>query len=303
MVLLGLACGGLGVPAAVALALGTVASLGGLAGQRKRYHSLSRWFLQGAIIAMAAGIDFPSALRVGVEGLGVTFFSIVGILLLGILLGRLLGVARDTALLVSVGTAVCGGSAIAAIAGVIKPGNQKIATSLTVVFTLNGLALFVFPMIGHGLGLSQASFAWWSALSIHDTSSVVGAASAYGESSLQLATTVKLARALWIIPIAIVFGVLRRDRVDSHRSFSAFPWFVLVFVGVVALFWGLPGLRGAGSVLSGLGKSAMVVALFFIGACIDFKGIRAAGARAFLLGVSLWLPTAALALVYVYHFH
>lgn len=306
LIVSGATCAFIAIPASIALALGAAASFIGLSRNHENTQKIAGWLLQSAIVCLGAGIDFPQAMRVGIDGLGITFLSIAGILLLGLLLGRLLKVPRQIAFLVSAGTAICGGSAIAAIAAVLKPKSHETATSLAIVFILNGIALFLFPAIGHWLHLSETVFGWWAALSIHDTSSVVGAGAAYGETALQLATTIKLARALWIVPLALAVSafVSQRRLASDGQSEGGFrfPWFILAFIGAAAIVWLFPALEPTGKLMAGFGHHALAAALFFIGACINFSALKQVGYRVVILGLTLWIPTASLTLLYSLHY-
>ncbi len=301
--LLAIACTVFGVSSVGALGLGIGAAFIGLNREPDRWHRWSQRLLKGAVIGLGAGIDLPEVAKAGLSGFGVTFLSIVGIALLGNWMGCLLRVPRNTRLLISCGTAICGGSAIAAVAGVIHPRSDETAVSLGVVFTLNAVALVLFPWGGHLLGLSEPAFAWWAALAIHDTSSVVGAGMAYGQEALLLATTIKLARSIWIAPIAFWFAHREncRRRADDGEavavSGSTFPWFVLGFLGLAALVWLVPSFRPAGQQLFAGSRHLLSATLFLIGAGLGPSTFRAYGWRPFALGLMLWVPTTILALV------
>jgi len=207
----------------------------------------------------------------------------------GLLLGKLFKAEKNIALLISTGTAICGGSAIAAVAPILKSENYQNSFALIVVFVLNAIALLVFPLVGHELGLSQEVFGNWAAIAIHDTSSVVGAGAIYGEKALQVATTVKLIRALWIIPLSIVVAMLNKDG-KKHKI--KFPWFILLFVLAILFANLFPEFQASYAHFSWLGKRGMVVALFLIGSNITVKQIRQSGAKSFALGITLWAITA-----------
>jgi uncharacterized integral membrane protein (TIGR00698 family) len=302
-----LACAGLGLSGAFALALGVGAAFIGANTAPERWHRRAHWLLQGSVVALGAGIELPVVARAGLDGLGVTLISISGILLLGNFIGRLLGVPRHTRLLISAGTAICGGSAIAAVAGVLRPRQHETAAALGIVFVLNAVALVLFPFIGHLLHLSEPAFGWWAALAIHDTSSVVGAGLAYGPQALTLATTIKLARALWIVPVAFVLAHLesrqpRDESLGSAAKGSAakgkFPWFILGFIALAALRWAVPALAPAGDLAALAGRHGLSAALFLIGAGLSPAALRKVGWSPALLGLGLWIPTAAVALVF-----
>jgi uncharacterized integral membrane protein (TIGR00698 family) len=293
-----------GVSGAVALSLGIlVAQLGGNR-EPERWSHWAHRFLQISIIGLGAGIDLPVVAQAGVDGFGITFVSITLILVFGSLLARLLRVPTDSGLLICVGTAICGGSAIAAVAGVMRPRSQHTATALGVVFALNAVALVLFPMIGHFFNLNENMFGWWAALAIHDTSSVVGAGLAYGPNALLIATTVKLARSLWIIPVACLATYYNRYRepVDAEEACQRkarfpIPWFILGFIIMATLVWFFPQFKPAGNVLFHVSQRALTAALFLIGVGMVPAMLKQVGWRPLALGVGLWIPTAALSLL------
>jgi uncharacterized integral membrane protein (TIGR00698 family) len=236
--------------------------------------------------------------RVGSSGAVLTAAELVAALTVGLALGRLFRVPGDTALLVAVGTAICGGSAIAAVGSVIRPKPQEMSVALAVVFVLNAVGLLVFPLIGHALGLSESEFGRWAALAIHDTSSVVGAGRSYGPVALDVATTTKLARALWIVPVTLATAMLyRRDGEVGSLGRVRWPWFILGFVAVAALATWLPELADAAAVTKLVGTRLLVAALFLIGLSLSRDALRSVGLRPLALGVSLWFVIAATVLV------
>ncbi len=233
--------------------------------------------------------------------------GIAGCLALGALLARGLRVPGRTGLLISVGTAICGGSTIAAVAPVVRAEEDETAVALATVFLLNAIALVIFPPIGHALHLDQEQFGLWAALAIHDTSSVVGASMAYGARALELATTIKLARALWIVPITLLVGawIARRedqDREDNDQAAArarprpARPWFIAGYLGAAALVTFLPFLQPTGLVIRAVAQQTLVATLFLIGAGISRKALRAVGTRPLALGVLLWLAVGSISL-------
>lgn len=257
-------------------------------------HRLVPTFLGLAIIGMGFGMDLQRVFEAGAEGL---FYTFVGILLglgLGILLGKKLKLNRNTALLISVGTSICGGSAIAAAAPVLKAKAHEIALATAIVFLLNAVALLIFPPLGHLLGLDQTQFGIWAALAIHDTSSVVGATMQYGETALEIGTTIKLARALWIIPVSLFLAwLVRRDapaaESEKHRFKLRVPWFIPGFILAAALITAVPTLKGTGLVLQDISKHLMLLTLFMIGTNLDFGKMRELGLKPILHGVILWV--------------
>jgi uncharacterized integral membrane protein (TIGR00698 family) len=300
ILILALACACFHLPVTLALLAGLVAALLGWNLNPENSHLWAHRLLQWTVIGLGAGVDFPTILHVGLDGLLVTMGSIAVVILFGTWLGRRLSIPRHTACLISVGTAVCGGSAIAAAAGVLRPRSHETASALGVVFALNGIALFLFPWIGHLLNMSEHAFGWWAALSIHDTSSVVGAGLAYGPAALALATTIKLARALWIVPVTIILARIEskrtQDDVDAKPRRFTVPWFIFGFIALALLMWLVPGLGTAGEHIVGLSHRGLAATLFLIGAGLSPEALRAVGWKPVLLGVLIWLPTAAVSL-------
>lgn len=279
------------VSPAVALCIGIVFSFLGI-----RHDSIHRYtsrVLQVSIVLLGFGMGLEEVITASKSGFVQTFISVSLVMTGGIVLGRLLKVEKNTTLLIAAGTAICGGSAIAAVAPIIKSENYQNSFALIVVFVLNAIALLLFPFIGQRLGLSQEVFGNWAAIAIHDTSSVVGAGAIYGEKALQVATTVKLIRALWIIPLSIVLAFFSKN--GDKRSIK-FPWFILLFVAAILFANIFPAFESSYAHFSWLGRRAMVVALFLIGSNITLHQIKQSGTRCFLLGVTLWVVTAAFSL-------
>jgi len=247
-----------------------------------------------AIVGLGCGMNLQTVARVGIEGLGYTVTGIVLTLILGFLLGKLLKVPRDTSLLISTGTAICGGSAIAAVASAIRPKNEEVTVSLATVFCLNAVGLFLFPPLGHWFGLDQNQFGLWSALAIHDTSSVVGSTLQYGELALKVGTTVKLARALWIVPLTLLVAwKYSKDKQGKMKK----PWFILGFLGTATLMTYVPALHEVGHGIEWFAKRLMVLTLFLIGANLSQKTLRAVGIKPLLMGVVLWCCIASVTLL------
>lgn len=244
--------------------------------------------LQFSVMGMGAAMDLAVVGKVGVQGLAYTVIGIAATLALGFALGRAFKIGRDTSLLVSSGTAICGGSAIAAVAAVTQARAAEVSIALAVVFLLNALALLIFPPIGHALDMSQADFGMWAALAIHDTSSVVGAGLQYGTEALQIATTVKLARALWIIPLALAIGMARAKGAGSLAKVKK-PWFILGFLAAAAVVTFIPELRPAGDWVAWFARRCLVVTLFLIGSGLTRDALKEVGLRPFLLGILLWI--------------
>lgn len=244
----------------------------------------THWLLQLSVIGLGFGMNAHQALRAGREGMLLTIASIAATLLLGYGLGRLLGIDKKTSHLVASGTAICGGSAIAAIAPVVKANDQQLSVSLGIIFLLNSIALFLFPVLGHLLHLSQTQFGLWSAIAIHDTSSVVGAAGKYGTEALQVATTVKLSRALWIIPVSLLTGLLFRNGTSNIRI----PWFIGLFVISMLLNTFLP-LGHISYTLTSAAKTGLALTLFLIGSNLSREVLGSIGWKPLLQGVLLWV--------------
>ncbi|MBS2028132.1 MAG: putative sulfate exporter family transporter [Deltaproteobacteria bacterium] len=248
-----------------------------------------------SVVGLGAGMDLRAVARAGLQGLGATAISIAAALALGLLLARLLGVQGKTGLLISIGTAICGGSAIAAAVPVVRAEEREASVALGTVFLLNAAALLLFPGIGHGLGLSESQFGLWAALAIHDTSSVVGAAMGYGPRALELATTVKLARALWIIPLTVGLAAWTARSGEARATGRATrPWFILGFLLAAALVTWVPALRPAGDVVASLARRLMVLTLFVIGVNLSPAALRSVGVRPLVQGLLLWLAVASL---------
>ena len=268
---------------AIALFIGLVFSFVGL--RHENIHKYTSKILQASIVLMGFGMSLSTVISSSKTGFIETIFSVTVVMTLGILLGKLLKVEKNIALLIATGTAICGGSAIAAIAPILNSKNYQNSFALIVVFVLNAVALFLFPFIGHQLGLSQETFGNWAAIAIHDTSSVVGAGASYGEKALQVATTVKLIRALWIIPLSIVVAFLNKN---NEKKRIKFPWFILLFVLAIVFANIFPTMHTSYQHFSWLGKRGMVIALFLIGSNITISEIKKSGPRSFAVGIILW---------------
>jgi uncharacterized integral membrane protein (TIGR00698 family) len=254
----------------------------------------SRLLLQAAVVGLGFGLALDTVWAVGRIGIGLTLLVVAGTLFLGLGLGRLLDVPKNTSTLVAVGTAICGGSAIAAIAPILRADDEEVGSALATVFTLNAAGLFLFPRLGALLDLPQVDFGYWAALAIHDTSSVVAAGSVYGATALGVATTVKLTRAAWIAPLALVWAA--RSRSSTH---TRLPWFIVGFLAAAVLRTVLPGLDAVWSGIAGAARHLLVLVLFLIGSGMTRALLRSVGLRPFLQGVLLWLVIASGALLLV----
>jgi uncharacterized integral membrane protein (TIGR00698 family) len=244
--------------------------------------------LQISVVGLGAGMNLAEVARVGAHGF---LYTVVGISLtitIGLTLGRLIRTERDTSLLVTVGTAICGGSAIAAVAPVIRAKSHDVSVALATVFFLNSVALFAFPWIGHHLGLDQAQFGVWSALAIHDTSSVVGAAMQYGARALEIATTIKLTRALWIVPVTLAIGMVW-NRSERNTGKVRRPWFILGFLCAAALVTWVPSLKPTGHIMFVGAQRFLVVTLFLIGSGLSRSALQVVGRRPLIQGFILWV--------------
>ena len=253
--------------------------------------------LQVSIVGLGFGINLKQALQAGSEGFLFTVFSITLIVVLGIALGYIFRIDKIITQLISFGTAICGGSAIAAIAPILKADGKQTSVSLGIIFLLNALALFIFPEIGQYFHLSQNQFGIWSAIAIHDTSSVVGAASKYGHEALQTATTVKLARALWIIPISFVLSFLNKS-----GGKVKIPYFIGFFILAILVNSYFPAIKDVASYVVDFSKSSLKVALFLIGTGLSFQNLKNIGIKPLLLGIILWVVISVISLFAVLEF-
>jgi uncharacterized integral membrane protein (TIGR00698 family) len=257
--------------------------------------------LQFSVIGLGFGMNAHAAVQAGREGILFTVVSIFGTLILGYFAGRWLGLGRHVVHLISCGTAICGGSAIAAIGPVLRAKDEEMSVGLGTVFVLNAIALFAFPPIGHALHMSQNQFGLWCAITIHDTSSVVGAAAAYGNQALEIATTVKLARALWIIPVAIGTAMIFKQKgVKITIPYFIFGFILAMLFNTFAPAY-VPAARLLGPVLVSLAKIGLTVTLFFIGAGLSSQVVRSVGAKPYVLGLVLWLVISTVSLYVIMH--
>ena len=281
----------------VALFLGLAFAL--LCGQAypKFNKKVSKKLLQYSVVGLGFGMNLHASLASGKEGMMFTIVSVVGTMVMGMLIGRkLLKMNRDTSYLISSGTAICGGSAIAAVGPVIKAKDSDMSVALATIFVLNAIALFIFPVLGQWLGLTQQEFGTWAAIAIHDTSSVVGAGAAYGEEALQVATTIKLTRALWIIPLALVTSFIFK----SEGKKVSIPWFILWFIVAILLnTYLLDAVPQVGKAISGLARKGLIITMFFIGASLSTNVLKAVGVKPLVQGVLLWLVMSIGSLAYI----
>ena len=282
-------------PVALALGLLLAQTLGNpFASQTK---TATAKLLQYSVVGLGFGMNAHAAVQAGREGIIFTVVSILGTLVLGYFAGRWLGLGRHVVHLISCGTAICGGSAIAAVGPVLRAKDEEMSVALGTVFVLNAVALFAFPPIGHALAMTQQQFGLWCAIAIHDTSSVVGAAKVYGDQALQVATTVKLARALWIIPVSIATAMVFKQKGVK----ITIPYFIFGFIAAMLLNTYVPALHPLGPVLVNLAKIGLTLTLFCIGAGLSGPTVRAVGARPYLLGLLLWAVVSAVSLYVIRH--
>jgi len=251
-----------------------------------KYNSkATKYLLQISVVGLGFGMNVYSAINAGKEGLIFTIVTIAGTLIIGYFIGKLFKIDKKISYLISSGTAICGGSAIAAVSPVIKADEKQISVALGIVFILNSVALFIFPMLGEYLNLSDKQFGVWCAIAIHDTSSVVGAASRFSEKALEIATTIKLARALWIIPVAFVSAILFK----TDKSNIKIPYFIGVFVLAMTANTYIPFVNEYSKYLTTIAKTGLTLTLFLIGSGLSKKVIASVGLKPFFQGVILWV--------------
>lgn len=263
----------------------------------------SKYLLQAAVVCLGFTMNLQASLKSGSEGMMFTVVSVIGVMVFGVMLGYWFKLARKTAYLISSGTAICGGSAIAAVGPVIKANENEMAVSLGVIFILNAIALFIFPPLGHLLDMGQQQFGTWAAIAIHDTSSVVGAGQVYGQEACDVATLIKLTRALWIIPLAFVTMFIFRSRKSGEgKSKISIPWFIFLFVAAMIFnTYAMPDTdpHWFRESMSFVAKRGMVLTLFFIGASLSPKTIKAVGFKPLVLAVCLWIVISITSLIVV----
>lgn len=261
---------------------------------------LSKYLLQASVVGLGFGMNLQKSLESGADGMLFTIISVIGVMVIGILVGKYMKIDGRTSYLISAGTAICGGSAIAAVGGVMKANENEMAVSLGVIFILNAVALFIFPPLGHLFDLSQTQFGTWAAIAIHDTSSVVGAGEAYGSEACELATLIKCTRALWIIPLAFFtiwyYGRAKADgsKPKEGKAKISIPWFILLFVlaMVVNTYTRDLAPEALDAVYSGMvavAKKALVVVLFAIGAGLSLKVVKQVGVKPLIQALVLWM--------------
>lgn len=256
---------------------------------------LSKYLLQASVVGLGFGMNLQKSLQSGADGMLFTIVSVIGVMIVGILLGRWMKINEKASYLISSGTAICGGSAIAAVGGVMKANEKDMAVSLGVIFILNAVALFIFPPLGHLFNMSDAQFGTWAAIAIHDTSSVVGAGAAYSPEACELATLIKCTRALWIIPLAFfTIWYFRKEKGGEGKAKVSIPWFILLFVVAMVINTYTPAsmdsyMRPVYDTIVAIAKQALVAVLFAIGASLSIKVVREVGVKPLVQAIVLWV--------------
>lgn len=264
---------------------------------------MSKYLLQYSVVGLGFGMNLQASLQSGKEGMVFTIISVAGTILTGWFIGRkLIKVDRNTSYLISSGTAICGGSAIAAVGPVIKARDEEMSVALGTIFILNAIALFIFPVIGHWLNMSQQQFGTWAAIAIHDTSSVVGAGQAYGEEALKVATTIKLTRALWIIPLALATTLIFKNKGQK----ISIPWFIFFFIAAMIFNTYILSTTetgiAIGNAINGFARKSLTITLFFIGASLSPDVLKKVGVKPLVQGIALWAVISLSTLAYIYCF-
>jgi uncharacterized integral membrane protein (TIGR00698 family) len=272
---------------------------------RREASSLAKLLLQLSVILLGFGMNLNQVIHAGKSGFMYTAISIASAAALGLLLGKLLNIRGKASYLITMGTAICGGSAIAALAPITEANEEEISISMGTVFLLNSVALLVFPAVGWWLHLSQNQFGLWAALAIHDTSSVVGAAAKYGNQALAVGTTVKLARALWIVPISLVtasmMGRMAPIRSKANKAKVKVPWFIFLFILASVASTYLVCFAPVFEDMNHLGKLGLTATLFLIGTSLSSKTLKQVGVRPLLQGVVLWIIVGCASLAAIYY--
>ena len=294
---------------AIGLAFGCIVGVPGGEAGAKHVGKAAKLLLQISVALLGFKMVLPEMLASGSEGMVLAIITIGGTMLLGLGLGRALQIDRNTRSLIAGGTAICGGSAIAAISTVIGAAAAEISVAMGTVFLLNAVALYVFPLVGHALDLSPNQFGTWAGIAIHDVSSVVGAAESFSPESLKQATTVKLTRALWIVPVALIYGAHARRKVrsESHANTPEtlarrpgprflIPWFIACFVLASVVRTYVPGVDEFAHIPILLARRGLTASLLLIGAGVSLATLRSVGLRAFSLGLILWIVIASVSL-------
>ena len=260
---------------------------------------ISKYLLQISVVGLGFGMNLLDSLKAGSDGMMFTLFSVVSVMFLGIVIGKWFRVSKVSTYLIASGTAICGGSAIAAVGPIAKANESEMSISLATIFILNAIALFLFPVLGHLMDLTQHQFGLWAAIAIHDTSSVVGAGATYGEEALKVATTVKLTRALWIIPLSIFTSFYFKSKGDK----IVIPWFILFFIVAMVLntYISIPVSLTHGIV--SVARQSLTLTLFFIGAGLSRSIIKNVGVKPLILAVTLWFFIAIISLIFILYLY
>ena len=295
-VVLAMLCFSSFITAPVALFLGLLLALTIGSPYPKFNKNVSKYLLQASVVGLGFGMNLLDSVKAGSDGMLFTLISVVSVVFLGIMVGKWLGIPKVLSYLIASGTAICGGSAIAAVGPVAKANENEMSVSLATIFMLNAIALFIFPVMGHWLELTQHQFGLWAAIAIHDTSSVVGAGATYGEEALKVATTVKLTRALWIIPLSIFTSFYFKTKGDK----VVIPWFIFLFIlaMVINTYLAIPQQLTQGIVA--VSRQSLTLTLFFIGAGLSRSAIKSVGAKPLVLGVGLWFFIGIISLAFIY---
>lgn len=280
-------------PIALALGFGLAIFIGNPFEQH--LHKYIHLLLQISIVGLGFGLKLDEALQAGKTGFFLTVVSILTVMILGYVLGKVFKLEKKLSYLISAGTAICGGSAIAAVSPIIKPSTKEISLGLAIIFTLNSVALFIYPAIGHLLQLSQEQFGLWCAIGIHDTSSVVGAAGKYGNEALKIATTVKLARALWIIPVSVITMFIFKNKESKVKI----PWFIGWFILAILLNTYFPVFDLFSGSVTAVAKSGLNLTLFFIGSTLSIRTLKTIGIKPLAAAVILWIAISVGSLLYI----
>ncbi len=256
----------------------------------------SKYLLQISVVGLGFGMNLLDSLKAGSDGMLFTLFSVISVMVIGIVLGKWLNIGKVPSYLIASGTAICGGSAIAAVGPIAKANESEMSVSLATIFVLNAIALFLFPVLGHWLNLTQHQFGLWAAIAIHDTSSVVGAGATFGEEALKIATTVKLTRALWIIPLSLFTSFYFKSKGDK----ITIPWFILFFILAMVLNTYLNIPKAITHNIVSVSRQSLTLTLFFIGAGLSRSTLKSVGIKPLVLGVSLWFFIGIISLAFIY---
>lgn len=282
--------------APIALFLGLLYGLSIGTPFKKFNKSASKYLLQISVIGLGFGMNISESLHSGYDGMVFTIISVITVLFISIYLGKLLGINKISSYLIGSGTAICGGSAIAAVGPIAKANESEMTVSLATVFILNAIGLFIFPPLGHLLQLSEHQFGIWVAIAIHDTSSVVGAAATYGNEALKIATTVKLTRALWIIPLSVFTVFYFKAKGEK----ITIPWFIFLFILAMILnsYINIPDIYTQNIVA--VSRKMLTLTLYFIGVGLTRETLKSVGFKPMLLGVILWIFIGSISLIFIY---